>query len=230
MAPTEANPVDAAAARYRRILLSSLDADARRDPVRRQRAFELLQRKLEDFCAANASIPLDDEMQGLRREFAALKRDPDGYGEKAAPSAASVAPQPGPPRRVWLRPTLTAAALLLFWFEARSCGWFVARCFDSGWFAADTKRSQNLRVAHGLGATPGRMQLWFSPNAQGEPAHATEFNWPSPPSGNPVSVWVDSKNVVVAITGGTVFRNVYDGDTTVWTRYDEGYLRIVAQR
>jgi hypothetical protein len=157
-----------------------------------------------------------------------------------APAVSPVRPTPAaadgpPPARVkgrgiaWAALGLAGLALLAA-VEARSCGWIATRCFDSGWIAADSIRSRDIKIPHGLGTPPGRLQLWFSATADGALGYATEFSWLNPSSGNPVNVAADKDNVFIAITGGIPLRSVYSGDSTVWTNHSRGFLRVRAER
>jgi hypothetical protein len=125
---------------------------------------------------------------------------------------------------------MVAAAALLAAADVATCGLISKRCFDSGWMKADNSKNTTLRLPHGMGGTPARLQVWFSPNATGVPAYPTEFRWPSTDSGNPINISADDTDIRIAISANIYLRGIWDADTDRWTHYRSGYLRTVAQR
>ncbi len=236
---------------YRRFFLAQMLAGEMRDEQARLQAYDKVRSGLIRVAATNPAINLEEEVARLDAEFALLVADPDGYDQKGCEASGPVLtdretaspPVFATPRRMlpvsapvvptaagrstlaWLAMLLGFAAFLVA-LEGRGCGWFMPRCHVSDWVAVDNKTSRSIRIPHGLGVVPTRMQLWFSPTRDGAVAFATEFNWVWSSTGNPVNVAVDNKHVIIAITGGILLRGVYDADTTTWTSYNAGFFKV----
>jgi hypothetical protein len=117
----------------------------------------------------------------------------------------------------------------LFGLAGLSCGIIVKTCYDSGWTAA-ANRTQSLAFQHGLGTLPSAMTIYFSPVSSGLPAYPIEYRWSDQFPGNPISVSASDDAIRLEIGGGTPLRAVWSSATGQWTKYDAGFIRVIANR
>lgn len=99
---------------------------------------------------------------------------------------------------------------------------------DSGWELTDQSTNHNIYFEHGLGAIPSQITVYFSADKQ--TVYPLNWSWTEGTSGNPVSIAVNDKTVVLSIYKGAPLHGVWDGRTGEWEFYDQGYFRVFASR
>jgi hypothetical protein len=127
----------------------------------------------------------------------------------------------------------SACALALvaggLWWSSTNCGWPLSGCYDSGWTAANSRTSQSLRFAHGLGQAPTDVRVLYSHTAGAEEIVPVMRTWTVGESGNPVSIVADGSNVTLQIVNGLPLHGTWSPAGN-WRRQDQGFLRVIARK
>ncbi|QCP52583.1 hypothetical protein FAZ95_25840 [Trinickia violacea] len=104
---------------------------------------------------------------------------------------------------------------------------FESKCeYDSGWQPADNQTNHNLLFAHKLGVTPSQISIFFSPDQ--ETSYPLLWPWSNNTSGNPVSIWADTKAVTMSVFNGCPLHGNWNGQTASWTYWSSGFFRVFA--
>ena len=122
-----------------------------------------------------------------------------------------------------------AEAMARLGYPPAGCGPESAKCLDTGWQPVSNKASSAFFYRHNLGRVPGTVTVWYSPNANGNPAYSVSGNLPNSPGGNPYTIEARPDMVLLHIWKGAPIHSVYDGPTEKFTTYGEGYYRVVAE-
>ena len=113
-------------------------------------------------------------------------------------------------------------------FDPRGCP--PVHCSESGWIYDDSSTSHATTWLHGLGRTPRLVQLMFSPDPKTQWVVPINWSWVYQNSGNPVSIEMSNREVKIQIWNGAPLHGRWDAETGQWTRYTEGYWKIVVYR
>jgi hypothetical protein len=193
---------------------------------------------------ADALNYLQEVPDGSAPVIATSSRDGPSHGQMSEPGqmhgpehlpppqAPGETPSPmKPPNRFsWLALLLAGGALLLAVSLSATCGIIIKHCHDTGWVKMDNSTTQTIRLPHGLGTVPGRLDAWFSPSAEGTPAYAMQYRWSVSESGNPINIYASADQISFDIFAGVPLRGTWDGATQSWTLHRQGYVRIIVSR
>ena len=102
--------------------------------------------------------------------------------------------------------------------------------YDSGWVADNRNTNHRTLFRHELGVIPSQMTIFFSPSESHETVYPLLWPWGEDRSGNPVTVEVNSTQLVLNIWSGRHLHGAWRGDTDQWIHYDFGYWRVLLWR
>lgn len=97
--------------------------------------------------------------------------------------------------------------------------------YDSGWQEANNHSNNAVTFAHGLGVIPSQTTIMFSADKQ--TVYPLTWSWSSDSSGNPVTIWMNDNVVVLEIYKGVALHGAWD-NVTGWTKWSQGYFRVLA--
>jgi hypothetical protein len=103
-------------------------------------------------------------------------------------------------------------------------------CSESGWIYDDNSTSHTTVWRHDLGVTPRAVSILFSPDPSQRTVMPVQWSWTFQNSGNPVSIEMTRRAVRMHIFNRAPLHGVWDPGTGQWTRYREGYWKIIVYR
>lgn len=99
--------------------------------------------------------------------------------------------------------------------------------YDSGWKAVNNYSNQNVYFTHGLGKTPSRLTVMFSPDQQH--SYPLQWSWNPENSGNPVTIWCNNTSIACSVVASQPLHGWWDGDKNSWIYWKTGYFRVFAE-
>jgi hypothetical protein len=110
------------------------------------------------------------------------------------------------------------------------CGSHGAQCFDSKWVAATNGSTKALVIPHNLGTTPRFVSIFFSPTGDDSRVFPLTWSWSAGSSGNPVTIEVTDKQVLLHIYADNTLHGVFDANSGNWHTYSTGSFRVFARK
>ena len=113
------------------------------------------------------------------------------------------------------------------YFDPRGCD--PRTCSESGWIYDDASGAHTTVWRHGLGSTPRAISILFSPDPDQRRVMPVIWSWDNRFSGNPSSVEMGRRAVRLHIAGGLPLHGLWTPEKG-WTRFNEGYWKIIVYR
>lgn len=98
--------------------------------------------------------------------------------------------------------------------------------FDSGWVADNNATNHKTTIAHNLGVFPSKVTIWFAANNNPTTVYPLKWFHLRTVSGGPVSIEYTRTAIILNVFNGQPLFGVWNGTTTAWTSYTNGFWRV----
>jgi uncharacterized membrane protein len=98
--------------------------------------------------------------------------------------------------------------------------------YISPWEKDSNHSNHTTTFRHGLGVIPTSVLILFSVDQK--TVYPLQWSWEPGSTGNPVTIAIDNETIILHIFSGQPLHGVWDAHKSAWTKYSDGYWKVIA--